>query len=44
LARVTQAAFLFDLLGFSGGEIGGDAAVDGVEQEHRRPLLATSAA
>ena len=36
---VEQAPLLLDLGGRAGAEIGGDAAVDDVEDEHRLPLL-----
>jgi len=36
---VEQPPLLLDLGGISGGEVGGDATVGGVEHEHRVPLL-----
>ena len=36
---VEQPPFLLDLVAAAGAEVGGDAAVDAVEQEHRLPFL-----
>src|SRR5690348_4638357 len=36
---IEEAALLFDLLRRARGEVGGNAAVDAVEYEHRAPFL-----